>query len=981
MKKLNFLTSFCIIFIVMIMTAGCKAGGQGSAVVSSGVNGGGANNASALQLTAIPLIIDLSSTNNTVVTARVVDNLGNPVPDGAVVNFSFAPGNQLKASLSGFSATTLGGLAKVTVTATTFSNAIVVVNASSGAASGSISITIKAGAAGGTVTVAAAPANITVTGTSTITATVKDLLGNTVAAGVNVDFSLNNANGSLSLTTVQTNASGQAQTVLTGIATPNVTVTATVASMGNIQGAATVTINPQALVPTLTISSTSSSILTFATTTVDVTLSGFVPLIGQTVFFSVDNPGVVTLSAASAVTDVTGRASITLTAKGVVTSVKVTASSTVPGPTVLNGFTTVSISSAPPDNVVLIANPPGITVFGTSTLSALVTGNSNTVPDGTVVNFILSNSANGSLSSSNGSTVNGIATTTFIATNKAGSVSITAVAGSVSSSPATITITPATTGSIQFVSATPQIIGLKGSGNAVSTVVFSVLDIAGRIVADGTQVTFTLAAGPGGGACIVGSVGTCSTTSAIGSTVSGLARVTLNSGSTAGPVTIIATTTPTGLPPISTSASEISIGGGVVSATHFTLATSQFNLPGFGISNAQANITAYVADRFGNFNILKGTTVSFQTDAGAIDRAGTTDSTGITNPPVVFRTQNPLPQPVKILPWEVNLINYLNRTYSLTGTTTTLSGPNLSTDTIITVADTSAFLSSGWITIGGEAILYTGTTGLSFTGCTRGVFGTTAANHPDLSIVSELLSLNIPIDGSAGHPRNGLVTVLATVPGEEAFSDLNGNGLYDPGEPFVDIGEPLADRNGDGCWNKGPIANAEICGILSTPTSSTDPFELYTDTNNNGVWDPPNGVWDGPGCKDAGCQPSKLIWDNMTLAFTGGPSYCSITPLSIGSMPFGSSKSFSFMVGDANINALIPGTTIVAVATAGTLVGETSFTLLDGVPHGPAETFFTLQASACSSPPCQPVPTSITITVTPPNSFGECIRTVSGIFN
>ena len=92
--------------------------------------------------------------------------------------------------------------------------------------------------------------------------------------------------------------------------------------------------------------------------------------------------------------------------------------------------------------------------------------------------------------------------------------------------------------------------------------------------------------GPGGGAYIGATPGSLT---AKGSTVNGNAVVILNSGTVAGPVTIIAlTTTLSGT--ISTSSGQISIGGGVPSATHFNLATSRFNLQGFVVS---AQLPAY----------------------------------------------------------------------------------------------------------------------------------------------------------------------------------------------------------------------------------------------------------------------------------------------------------------------------------------------------------------------------------------------------
>jgi len=56
--------------------------------------------------------------------------------------------------------------------------------------------------------------------------------------------------------------------------------------------------------------------------------------------------------------------------------------------------------------------------------------------------------------------------------------------------------------------------------------------------------------------------------------------------------------------------------------------------------------------------------------------------------------------------------------------------------TTITVDSTSTFPSSGRMTIGSEDIDYTGVTATTFTGCTRGANGTSAAAHSDDAVVS-----------------------------------------------------------------------------------------------------------------------------------------------------------------------------------------------------------------------------------------------------
>jgi hypothetical protein len=59
---------------------------------------------------------------------------------------------------------------------------------------------------------------------------------------------------------------------------------------------------------------------------------------------------------------------------------------------------------------------------------------------------------------------------------------------------------------------------------------------------------------------------------------------------------------------------------------------------------------------------------------------------------------------------------------------TTISTLGTSSDTTINVASASGFPSAGWIHIDGEIIQYTGTTGSSFTGCTRARYSTVANN-------------------------------------------------------------------------------------------------------------------------------------------------------------------------------------------------------------------------------------------------------------
>ena len=114
--------------------------------------------------------------------------------------------------------------------------------------------------------------------------------------------------------------------------------------------------------------------------------------------------------------------------------------------------------------------------------------------------------------------------------------------------------------------------------------------------------------------------------------------------------------------------------------------------------------------------------------------------------------------------------------------------------TTITVASTSKFPSKGYLVVKRELISYTGTTATTFTGCTRGVGGTTAAaflsgtlveqvvtaaNHNDLA--AAIVAVETKIGTSSSTPSTG--TVLrgtgtgASAWGQVASADIAANAV------------------------------------------------------------------------------------------------------------------------------------------------------------------------------------------------------------
>ncbi len=90
------------------------------------------------------------------------------------------------------------------------------------------------------------------------------------------------------------------------------------------------------------------------------------------------------------------------------------------------------------------------------------------------------------------------------------------------------------------------------------------------------------------------------------------------------------------------------------------------------------------------------------------------------------------------------------------------------------------------------------------------------------------------------NPRDGMVTVIGYVRGEEGFADRNRNRVRDFDEPFVDLGEPFVDANDSGTWDSG---------------------EWYADLNGDWVYTGPNGVWD----------EDTIIWTETRVLYTGTP--------------------------------------------------------------------------------------------------------------
>jgi hypothetical protein len=121
------------------------------------------------------------------------------------------------------------------------------------------------------------------------------------------------------------------------------------------------------------------------------------------------------------------------------------------------------------------------------------------------------------------------------------------------------------------------------------------------------------------------------------------------------------------------------------------------------------------------------------------------------------------------------------------------------------------------------------------------------------------------VGGQVLNPRDQLVTIIAWTQGEEAFVDANHNGKYDPGELFVDEGDPYLDENDDNQYGQ------------VVPNGQFEPrFCGNTTVGGCPAYLPPNGKWDS----------QTTIWAPTWMVFGGN--------LSISSTPSGSNTPTGF---------------------------------------------------------------------------------------
>lgn len=393
-------------------------------------------------------------------------------------------------------------------------------------------------------------------------------------------------------------------------------------------GGATDTGSP---VPTITFALTDAagasvtSISTGAPATVKATLRDANGAIvsNSVVTFSTD-PTLATITPSnSALTDATGVATVTLAPASITAAGASTLSATAQVDT---SEVTGSIGFSIGASAVTISAPvlgvgtAALSAFGTTSISVTVSSGGAPVTTPQNVTFSSTCASSGKAVLSTGvATVAGVATGSYRDNGCAGTDAVTATVAGITSASTSLVVTPPTVGSIQFVSATPETIFLKGTGGVeTSQVRFKVVDTGGNPIS-GKAVTFALSTAAGG-------ITLTPAPATATSDADGLVVTNVNAGTVSTPVRVTASTPgATAGSTLTTQSSALTITTGIPAQDSFSLSATKLNPEFRDVDGNTTVLTARLADHFRN-PVPDGTAVNFTTEGGSI--IGTCQTSG-----------------------------------------------------------------------------------------------------------------------------------------------------------------------------------------------------------------------------------------------------------------------------------------------------------------------------------------------------------------
>lgn len=378
---------------------------------------------------------------------------------------------------------------------------------------------------------------------------------------------------------------------------------------------------------TLTLS-TSSSIVTSGGQPVTATATlrdGNGALVsGAVVTFTAGNTLIVFSPVSATALTSNGTASITVNAADVTagaTSITASASVSTGGTTetVTSVPLGISVGSAAVTIKSLELGQSPISAYGTSSVTAEIYVNSAlaTVPISVAFNSSCVSSGKATLTTPV-TTVLGKAISTY-KDNGCGRDTDTisaSVTGDTASTPITVAVPSPT--NMQFVSATPTIIGIKGSPLAQSSLVkFQVVDSNGNgVPAKAVDFSLLPVSAPGG---ITLSPDTAT------SDISGYVTTSVSSGTVPTPVWVVAKVSST--PTILSQSNTLTITTGLPTQNFFSLSVQTHNIEGWDYDGITSKLTIIASDRLGN-PIPNGTVINFITEGSQINPASCATTNG-----------------------------------------------------------------------------------------------------------------------------------------------------------------------------------------------------------------------------------------------------------------------------------------------------------------------------------------------------------------
>jgi hypothetical protein len=229
--------------------------------------------------------------------------------------------------------------------------------------------------------------------------------------------------------------------------------------------------------------------------------------------------------------------------------------------------------------------------------------------------------------------VGGVVTSTYVARGCSGTDNVRAtvtVNGDTTTATGAITVQPAEIGSMEFVSASPTLIGLRGVGlTEVSRVTFRVRDKNGNPVIQ-ERVNFSLSTNVGGVNIPAGAETAVSDSN-------GLVGTDVKSGTI--PTAVRVTASLDSNPLISTQSDGLIISTGISDQNSMSLATATFNPEAYRKDGVEVVLTVHAADHFNN-PVPDGTSVYFTTEGGQIQSQCQLED-GVCS--VIWTSSNPRP--------------------------------------------------------------------------------------------------------------------------------------------------------------------------------------------------------------------------------------------------------------------------------------------------------------------------------------------------